>query len=135
MNPPVYLADTDWIIDYFNQVPASVSRLREAQKQGLAISIVSLAELWEGIWYARDRPSSERHLSDFLAGVKLLEIGEETCVHFGRIRGELRRKGKLIGDLDLLIAATALEHNVTLLSNNRRHFEQIEGLRVESISG
>ena len=40
--------------------------------------------------------------------------------------------GALIGDMDLLIAATALQYNLVLLTNNRRHFERIEGLRIES---
>jgi tRNA(fMet)-specific endonuclease VapC len=39
----------------------------------------------------------------------------------------------MIGDCDLLIGATALRHNLTLLTNNRRHFERIDGLRMESV--
>jgi len=39
----------------------------------------------------------------------------------------------MIGDCDLLIGATALRHNLTLLTNNRRHFERIEGLHMESV--
>jgi len=39
----------------------------------------------------------------------------------------------IIGDMDLLIGATALQHNLTVLTNNRRHFERIEGLRIESL--
>jgi predicted nucleic acid-binding protein len=38
----------------------------------------------------------------------------------------------VIGDFDLVIGATALRHKFTLLTNNRRHFEAIEGLRIES---
>jgi predicted nucleic acid-binding protein len=41
---------------------------------------------------------------------------------------------KTVGDLDLLIAASALRHDLTLLTNNRRHFEEIEGLRIGSVS-
>jgi predicted nucleic acid-binding protein len=39
----------------------------------------------------------------------------------------------IVGDLDLLIGATALHHDLTLLTNNRRHFERIEGIRIESV--
>ena len=52
---------------------------------------------------------------------------------FGRERGRLRADGMLIGDSDLWIAATALQYNLTLLTNNRRHFERIDGLRLESV--
>jgi tRNA(fMet)-specific endonuclease VapC len=58
---------------------------------------------------------------------------EEAARIFGRQRGRLRAEGLLIGDTDQLIAATALQYDLTLLSNNRRHFERIEGLRIESV--
>ena len=64
---------------------------------------------------------------------RLLELDEETCRIFGRERARLRSAGMLIGDMDLLIGATALRHGLTLLTNNRRHFERIEGLAIESV--
>ena len=64
--------------------------------------------------------------------MSLVEIDPETCRLFGRERGRLRSTGKMVADFDLLIGATALRHDLTLLTNNRRHFEIIEGLRLES---
>jgi tRNA(fMet)-specific endonuclease VapC len=49
---------------------------------------------------------------------------------FGRTRSGLRRAGQLIPDLDLLIGATALHHDLILLTRNRRHFTHIPGLRL-----
>ena len=46
-----YLLDTDWVIDHFNRVETVTRRLRELQGQGLALSIISVAELWEGVHY------------------------------------------------------------------------------------
>ena len=63
----------------------------------------------------------------------LIGIDEETAKIVGRERGRLRAEGMLIGDLDLLIAATALQYDLTLLTNNRRHFGRIAGLRIESL--
>jgi tRNA(fMet)-specific endonuclease VapC len=60
-------------------------------------------------------------------------IDEETSKIFGKERGRLRAAGLMIGDCDLLIGATALRHNLTLLTNNRRHFERIEGLHMKSV--
>jgi predicted nucleic acid-binding protein len=73
-------------------------------------------------------------LREFIENVRLIAIDEETCQQFGQIRGSLRKEGKLIGDLDLLIAASSLRHNLTLLTNNRKHFDNIQGLRIESLS-
>ncbi len=49
---------------------------------------------------------------------------------FGVIRGELQRRGEAIGDPDLLIAATALDHDLTLLTRNRKHFTRIPNLKL-----
>ena len=51
---------------------------------------------------------------------------------FARLRGELRQRGLLIPDPDILIAATALTHNLTLVTRNRRHFERIPDLPLYS---
>jgi len=71
-------------------------------------------------------------LQEFLSGVVILGIDEETCRNFGQLRGAQRRKGHRVADFDLLIGATALQHHLTLLTNNLKHFEGIEGLAVES---
>jgi tRNA(fMet)-specific endonuclease VapC len=83
--------------------------------------------------FSRDRPRTEEMLREFVDNVKLIGLNEAVCQQFGKIRGTLRKQGKLVGDLDLLIAASALQHNLTLLTNNRRHFENIEGLQIESL--
>jgi tRNA(fMet)-specific endonuclease VapC len=128
-----YLIDTDWVIHYLNGHPAIVERLEELQEQGLALSVISLAELYEGICYSRDPDPNEQALNNFLRGVTVVGIDEDICRIFGRERGRLRAAGQLIGDCDLLIGATALHHHLTLLTNNRWHFELIEGLQLVSL--
>jgi tRNA(fMet)-specific endonuclease VapC len=128
-----YLIDTDWVIDHLNQVDRVVSKLKELRPQGLALSVVSLAELYEGVYYSRDPDKSRAALEAFLEDVSVLGVDEEICKIFGSERGKLRKEGKLIGDLDLLIAATCLHYGLTLLTNNRRHFELIEGLPIISV--
>jgi tRNA(fMet)-specific endonuclease VapC len=128
-----YLIDTDWVIHYLHAHPGIIARLDELQPQGLALSTISLAELYEGVYYSRDPEGDEQDLNDFLRGVTMLGLDTDIAKIFGRERGRLRAAGTLIGDFDLLIAATALYHNLTLLTNNRSHFERIDGLRMESI--
>jgi tRNA(fMet)-specific endonuclease VapC len=129
-----YLIDTDWIIDHLNHIERVTRRLEEHAPEGLALSIISLAELYEGVYYASDPVESETALQRFLdPELTILNIDEDTCKIFGKERGRLRAAGLMIGDCDLFIGATALRHNLTLLTNNRRHFERIEGLRIESV--
>jgi tRNA(fMet)-specific endonuclease VapC len=127
------LVDTDWAIHHLNGHQPIIQRLQDLQHEGLGLSILALAEMYEGVYYSRDPEESERGLLTFLESVSLIGIDEETAKIFARERGRLRAAGMLIGDVDLFIAATALQHGVTLLTNNRRHFERIEGLQIESL--
>lgn len=129
-----YLIDTDWVIDHLNHIEHVTRRLEELAPGGFALSVISLAELYEGVYYSRNPVESEAALQRFLnPELTILGLDEETCKIFGKERGRLRTAGLLIGDCDLLIGATALRHRLTLLTNNRRHFERIEGLRMESV--
>ena len=128
-----YLVDTDWVIHYLNGRAHIVTRIQELSPLGIAMSVISLAELYEGVYYSRNPLKSEQALHDFLSGVDLLGIDEEITRLFGRERGRLRAVGNTVGDFDLLIGATALHHDLTLLTNNRRHFELIEKLRIVSV--
>ena len=128
-----YLIDTDWVIHYFKGRPATVARLEALEEESMAISIVTLAELYDGMYGSQNPSRREQQLKDFLEWVTVLGLDEETSLLFGRERSRLRRGGNLPGDLDLLIGVSALRHDLTLLTNNRNHFERIEGLRIESL--
>ncbi|MBI5789232.1 MAG: type II toxin-antitoxin system VapC family toxin [Candidatus Schekmanbacteria bacterium] len=129
----VYLIDTDWIIHYLNGQVKIVERLNTLRKDGLAISMVSLAELYEGIIYSKEPNASKDALKSFLTGTVVLDINEGICEVFGQERGKLRKQGKLVSDFDLLIASTCLYYNLTLLTNNRKHFSMVENLKIISL--
>ena len=129
-----YLLDTDWAIYYLRRRPDIVQRLDALFPEGVGISIISVAELYIGAAGAVDPIAGEVEVSKFLAAaITLVELDVETCRIFAREQVRLRRSGNLIPDFDLLIGATALRHNFTLLSNNRRHFERIAGLNIISV--
>lgn len=128
-----YLVDTDWAIHYLNGHGQIIKKLSLLKKEGLAISVISLAELYEGIYYSTDPAGNEGALKDFLSGVLILGVDEEICKLFGESRGKLRLQGRLIGDFDLLIASTCLHYNLTLLTNNRRHYGTVAGLNIFSL--
>lgn len=128
-----YLIDTDWIIHYLHGNKKIVRRLTSLKKEGLAISSISLAEVYEGVYYSLDPISSENGLNNLLKGISTLNVNEGIAKVFGKQRGKLRKEGKLINDFDLLITSTAIHHNLTVLTNNRKHFERIEGLNIISI--
>jgi tRNA(fMet)-specific endonuclease VapC len=68
-----YLLDTDWVIHNLNGHPEIVARVQDLTTQGLALSFISLAELYEGIFYSSDPLQSEEGLQAF-QGVELLGL-------------------------------------------------------------
>ncbi len=127
-----YLLDTNWAIDYLNQIERVVRRVEELDPEGIGISIISLAELYEGVFYSRRPEDDERELRNFLQGIEIVDVDDEICRIFAIERGRLRAAGAIIGDFDIMIGATAKRHGLTLLTNNRRHFERMQGLNIIS---
>ena len=127
------LLDTDWAISYLNHVPRTARRIDELRPEGISISIVSVAELYEGVLNSNDPERRERALQDFLRPFPIIDLNIPICRIFGMERARLRAMGTPVQDMDLLIGATALHHYLTLLSNNRRHFERLSGLRIISV--
>ena len=127
------LLDTDWAIDYMNYAPQTVRRVEELRPQGIAISIISVAELYEGVRNGYEPERQERTLLNLLRTFNIIPLSVPICRIFGSERGRLRRAGTRIEDMDLLIGATALHHNLTLLTNNRRHFGRLPGLNIISV--
>ena len=127
-----YLLDTNWVIDRLRQVERVVRRVEELEPEGIGISIISLAELYEGVFYSRRPEDDERELRNFLQGIEIVDVDDEICRIFAIERGRLRAAGAIIGDFDIMIGATAKRHGLTLLTNNRRHFERMQGLNIIS---
>lgn len=125
-----YLVDSDWVIDGIASIPSAMRVLEQRAPDGLAVSILTVGEVFEG---AYGFPNADEHLAGFrtfLSGYTIIGLDEETVEIFARTRYQLRRQGNLIPDMDLLVAATALRHNLTLMTRNVRHFSRIPGLRL-----
>ena len=128
-----YLIDTDWVIHALHGSPAVVQRLEELTDDGIGISIISTAELYQGAFYSLEPRANEALLLEFISGYDVIPVDDEICRLFARERGRLKTAGTPVSDLDLLIGCTALRHGLTLLSNNRRHFKRLQGLSIISV--
>ena len=126
------LVDTDWAIDYLNQRSRAVQLLNGLYQDGIGISLISVAELYHGALNSYNPESSEQALLKFLDTLTIVDLDVPICRIFGIERARLRAAGTPIDNMDLLIGATALRHNLTLVTNNRRHFERMQGLDIIS---
>lgn len=125
-----YLIDTDWLIDATTGRPGAQRTLSSLSVEGLAVSIITVAELYEGAFGTPNPVHILAGMREFLDDYPILPVTDSIAERFARERAALRSQGQLIPDLDLLIAATALSHDLTLLTRNVRHFTRIPGLRI-----
>ncbi|MFN8495646.1 MAG: type II toxin-antitoxin system VapC family toxin [Caldilineaceae bacterium] len=126
-----YLIDTDWVIEYLKGRKTTVEMITQHAADGLAVSLITYGEIYEGILLGRDPKRHEQGFLTFLrTPVVVLSPNKLVMKRFAQIRGQLRQAGQLIGDFDLVIAATALHYNLTLLTHNTRHLSRIPDLKL-----
>lgn len=125
-----YLLDTDWIIDYLKGKQTAVALLQRHAADNLAISVMTYGEVYEGIYFGRNRRISEAGFRQLLLGIVVLPLNRPNLRRFAQVRGDLRNRGEIIGDPDILIAATALHHKLTLVTQNLRHFQRVTDLQL-----
>lgn len=128
-----YMLDTNMIAYAVNRrIPRVVEEFREHLPEGLCISAVTMAELEFGICNS-SRPEQNRlALMLFLSPIEILPFDGLAAAHYGTIRADLKRRGEPIGANDLLIAAHARSLGLTLVSNNLKEFDKVEGLFTEN---
>jgi tRNA(fMet)-specific endonuclease VapC len=125
-----YLLDADWAIQVLRGRPDAVTGLDRLRGGGIAVSRVTIAEVYEGAFRSSNPEAGLSDMRRFFSPFLTLELDDAVAARFAEQRAFLRRRGELIADLDLIVAATALVHDLTLLTYNRRHFERVPGLKL-----
>ena len=129
-----YLVDSDYVADYLVAKPHATELLSSFAKDGITISLVTVGEIYEGIYYGYNPQQGEERFQRFLDSVNILRPTPAIMQQFARIRGDLRRKGQIIGDFDILIAAITLHHNLTLVTRNLKDYQRIPQLKLYQAS-
>ncbi len=125
-----YLVDSDYVADYLGARLHAMQLLSFFAKDDLAISLITYGEIYEGIHFGRDLQKTTDVFQRFLRSVIILPPTQTIMQQFAHIRGELRRKGNIIGDFDIFIASTAIQHHLTLLTRNTRDYQRIPNLTI-----
>ncbi len=125
------LLDTDYVVNFLRGRNATVPFVNSLTDAGTArVSAITVAEVLEGIFFGRNPVAAERAFQTWLRSVPVLDVNQDVARNFAHLRGELRQLGQIIQDMDLLIAATALHHDLTLVTRNQRHFGRVPGIRL-----
>ena len=129
-----YLLDTNIVIFTMKNRPELVKTRFIQHKGRMAISTVTLGELVYGGERSQYVEQNLNDIEEMIAKLELLPFNDSAAYHFGQIRAVLYRKGRPIGPYDMMLAAQARAVGLTLVTNNRKEFEQVPGLLIEDWS-
>ena len=122
-----YLLDTNIIVDLFQGNEKTRHQIEEVKET--IISVITLGELYYG---AENSQRKEKHLKELIKFnkiCKVIEIDNQIAKRYGMIKKELKKIGKPIPENDIWIAATTIEHKLTIITKDR-HFSLIDGIKL-----
>lgn len=126
-----YLLDTNIVIYVIKQRPRQALQVFNQHVGRMAISAITLAELFHGAEKSNAPAVNLAVIEDFCSRLEVLPYLARAAQHYGAIRAALERQGLPIGVNDLHIAAHARSEGLTLVTHNTREFERVPALQLE----
>jgi tRNA(fMet)-specific endonuclease VapC len=125
-----HLLDTNICSAHFRR-PGGLAHRFIQYGGGLYVSTLVLGELYAGAYHVGNPGTLLQKIDDLLHDVQVLDFDRDCAEQFGMVRGSLLQQGISVPTVDLMIAAVALAHNLTLVTNNTADFRNIPGLRLD----
>jgi tRNA(fMet)-specific endonuclease VapC len=125
-----FLLDTNFCIHFIRGKAWARLALSKVQVPDVAVSAVTVGELFEGAHRSEQTEKEIRKAEAFLAPIEVIPFGREEAKVWGLVEASLRKQGKPIEAEDSIIAATAIRNDLTLVTGNTKHFDRIDGLRL-----
>jgi len=131
----VYLLDTNICIFAINRKnPQVINTIKEKINTNMHLSSLTIAELEFGVENSQYVEKNRIALLKFISLFFVLPFDDEDAVSYGKLKAKLKRKGEMIGPIDMLLAAQALSKELILITNNVGEFSRIDGLKIEDWS-
>lgn len=127
-----YMLDTNIVTYVLNRKPLDVLDTFNLHAGQMSISSITLSELFHGAEKSAKTEQNLHRIEDFCSRLEVLAYDDIASSHYGNIRATLEQKGETIGVNDLHIAGHARSLGFTLVTNNIKEFERVDGLRLEN---
>ena len=128
----MYLLDTDTIIYNLKGNEAIKKNLKLHLEDSLKISVITLMELYFGAYKSEKVNVNLAKIRTLENTFEIIETNKNSAETYGMLKASLEKAGTPLDDFDLIIAACALSHNLTLVTNSVKHFNRIEGLKISN---
>jgi tRNA(fMet)-specific endonuclease VapC len=127
-----YLLDTNIVIYVLKRRPKEVLDIFNTNASRMAISSITLSELMYGAEKSLNTDKNLEAVEEFVSHLEVLPYDAKASQHYGQIKAALEKKGQIIGENDIHIAAHAISHGLILVSNNVREFKRVPNLALEN---
>jgi tRNA(fMet)-specific endonuclease VapC len=128
-----YLLDSDWIINLLAGRKDATDYIQRFDPEDIGISLVTAGEIYESAFRYANPQEHIAIFRSFLEHFQLLNLNLPIVEKFAEVRAHLRRQGQLISDFDMLLGATALHYDLTVLTYNRKHFSRIPDIKIHQV--
>ena len=129
-----YLLDTDICIYWLKGKTTVKDRVIKVDWTEIAICVITASELYFGAYNSSKIQNNLMTAETFIKSLTVLPLSDRTLKKFGQLKAQLRKVGTPVADFDLLIASVALTEDLILVTNNTRHYQRIEELKLENWS-
>jgi tRNA(fMet)-specific endonuclease VapC len=130
----MYLLDTDILIYSLKSHKIVQQNLRRHLHDPIRISAVTLMELYYGAYKSQKVANNLAKIKTIENTLEIIPVSRELVEIFGVLKSDLEKVGTPLDDFDLILASTAMSHNLTIVTNNVKHFGRIDGLKMENWS-
>lgn len=127
-----YLLDTNIVIYVLKRRPIKVLDVFNKNASRMAISSITLSELMYGVEKSSQIDKNLEAVEDFISHLDVLSYDAKASQHYGQIKAKLEKKGQIIGENDIHIAAHAISQGLTLVTNNLKEFKRVPNLALEN---
>lgn len=131
----MFLFDTDILSNIIKRKTSEIliSKLQSLPKKSQFTSAINVGEIYYGAYRSNRKDQILKAFEAYVfPNINVLVFDEESGKRFGRLKAQLEKKGITISEPDLRIAAVALQHDLTLITGNIKHFEKIPEIRMEN---
>jgi tRNA(fMet)-specific endonuclease VapC len=125
-----YLLDTNICIYYIKGLYNLKSKFADIGPENCFISEITLAELKFGVAKSQSKEKNQNALENFLSGIQILPVFPALDIYASE-KARLQKAGKIIDEFDLLIGATAVSFDLTLVTNNTSHFIRLSDIKLD----
>jgi predicted nucleic acid-binding protein len=126
----MFLLDTDTIIYNLKGNRAVRRNLQDHFEDPMKMCVITLMELYFGAYRSKKITGNLSKVRAIENAFEIISVNSECAEIFGMLKASLKKSGTSLDDFDLIIASCAMTHNLTLVTNNIKHFSRIDGLKL-----